>query len=317
MMDLSKGVPGARKHGDGATRRALMLRAAVVAGILLLMLLALLLTAEDEQAGLAPEASQPVQAPLPKLGAQLPEPAPAGTSTTPALPSVTAQEAAVSPTATVGSGGVANQVQPPAPVTSAGTPPAGLAPQREAMVASATPASVPARPVAPPAATVTAPGASNGAAVRADPAKVDPVAATGGIRVHLGDFGRVDRAVRLVEALTSEGMPAAVQRRVVIGPYSGRKAAVAAAERLGKAVSIDGMVVPARTNGQFLVQAGVFSESRNAEALRARLAAAKFKALVQGRAVLGPFATRDGAEKALAKVSGKRNIAGTIVSTER
>lgn len=323
MMDLSKGVPGARSHGTVAGRRALLQRAAIVAGILLIMLLGLLLTSGDEaDTALPPDtaAPAPALAPLPKLNGQLPEPAGAAMPATP----VPAGAGVMAENAPAGGGALAGSASPPA-MPSASAPPVGAPTPPPAHVAS--PAKAPggaegkeskavATPAVPPAASPAGVKAASADVSRPESASAAGAAA-GGSRIQLGDFGRVDRAVGLARTLAAEGMPATVQRRVVVGPYAGREAASAAAERLSARVSVKGVVVPARRSGQFLVQTGVFSEARNAEALRARLAEAKFKVVVQGRVVLGPYASRAAAEKALAKVSGKRNIAGTIVSSER
>lgn len=319
MMDLRNGVPGAHKRGAGPGRRALLQRAAIVAGILLIMLLGLLLTAEDDEGVPAPtDPATPALAPLPRLNGQLPEPAAVATN---GAQSPSAADP-VAPLAEQAGGDPAAATHTPAsPAPSPPTSPPA-ADSAQLVPAPKPPANAAARPGGAGEPSSAAPSGSPAGlkGAPADPVPADAAgAAAGSHRVQLGDFGRVDRAERLARTLAAEGMPAGLQRRVVVGPYVGRDAAAAAAERLSARVAVKGIVVPARSRGQFLVQAGVFSEARNAEALRARLIAAKFKVVVQARVVLGPYETRAGAEKALAKVSGKRNIAGTstIVSSER
>lgn len=319
MMDLSKGVPGARKRGAGPGRRALLQRAAIAAGVLLLMLLGLLLTEGDDAVAPSAETSAPVLAPLPKLGAQqLVEPPAAQPAVEPAVtspgsepsspqvqpggePAVAATPAPDRALTTEPPAGTAASMAAPAATQSAGTLPGSVQDKGVGRTAAPTVANPPVAQVGRAATGGGSPGGTSG----------------GDVRVHLGEFGPADRAVKLAAALVAEGLPASVQRRVVVGPYVGRAAATAAAERLKQREAIEGIVVPARRSGQFLVQTGVYSEARNAQAMRARLAAAKFKVVVQGRVVLGPYANRDAAEKALAKVAGKRNIAGTIVPSER
>ncbi|WP_332672208.1 SPOR domain-containing protein [Aromatoleum sp.] len=67
-----------------------------------------------------------------------------------------------------------------------------------------------------------------------------------GYVVQLGVFGDPDNAETLSRELAAQAYPAHLQSRVVLGPFSDRQAAKAAAERLRRERKLEGIIVPPR-----------------------------------------------------------------------
>ena len=99
--------------------------------------------------------------------------------------------------------------------------------------------------------------------------------------------------------------------------YWDGKAAERIVTRLRQDDKVTGFIVSAAGGKGFLVQAGVFAEPANAEALRRRLSTPARKATIQGRVMLGPYERREDAEAALARVRSERKLAGTVVAAAR
>lgn len=311
----------------GRMRRRLLTRAAIAAGVMILMLAGLMLSGDDD----GPSA----EAPATKTTA--------GTSTMLTLPPVaTLRPAPPAPEAPVGTeataavspddAAVAHAVDASAPPVSPApeSPPTGggiVSPAEGSEAAEPIAAGQVRAPDAPPRAPPASQdradrAATASSAARQAPAALAPSMAAGGIAAagfsaHLGEYGALDKAERLRAALAGQGLPAALVRRVVLGPAPTRKAAEQMAAKLQRERKVAGLIVPDVGGKGFLVQTGVFAERANAEAQQRRLSTSTRKASIQARVVLGPYPTRDEAEAVLAKVRSERKIAGVIVAAAR
>lgn len=309
----------------GRVRRRLLTRAAVAAGVMLLMLAGLVFFGGDE----GDESEPPTPAAAPGLATAPPAAplAPAASETDVVTVDETRSvlaEAAMADQA-LAAPAEAGMVAPTAGFESAPAPIAAAEPAAPADVAAAAVSGPGARMLAP-----TAPAPARATTVDRNPAGPaadrsrsgsNAAAATGaattGFTAHLGEYGALDKAERLREALAEQGLPAAIVRRVVIGPAETRKAAERIVARLRQDDKVTGFIVPAAGGKGFLVQAGVFAEPANAEALRRRLSTPARKATIQGRVMLGPYERREDAEAALARVRSERKLAGTVVAAAR
>ncbi len=307
----------------GRVRRRLLTRAAVAAGVMLLMLAGLVFFGGDE--GDESEPPTPVAAPGLATAPPAAPLAPAASETdvvtvdeTRSVPAEAAMaDQALAAPAELG------MVAPTAGFEPAPAPIATAEPAAPAEVAAAAVSSPGARmlaPAAPARATTVDRNPAGPAAERSrsgSNAAATTGAATTGFTAHLGEYGALDKAERLREALAEQGLPAAIVRRVVIGPAETRKAAERIVTRLRQDDKVTGFIVSAAGGKGFLVQAGVFAEPANAEALRRRLSTPARKATIQGRVMLGPYERREDAEAALARVRSERKLAGTVVAAAR
>lgn len=306
----------------GRVRRRLLTRAAVAAGVMLLMLAGLVFFGGDE--GDESEPPTPVVAP----GLVTAPPAAPLAPAAPETDVVTVDETRSVPAEAA----MADQALAVPAEVGMDAPTAGFEPASAPIAAAepAAPAEVAAAAVSGPGARMTP--AAPGRATTVDRSPAGPAAersrsgsnaaattgaATTGFTAHLGEYGALDKAERLREALAEQGLPAAIVRRVVIGPAETRKAAERIVARLRQDDKVTGFIVPAAGGKGFLVQAGVFAEPANAEALRRRLSTPARKATIQGRVMLGPYERREDAEAALARVRSERKLAGTVVAAAR
>lgn len=327
MSTGRKGIDDYRTVLDpGRMRRRLLTRAAIAGGVMILMLAGLMLFGGDDDSGTGTPA--PVTA--------------AGTSTMLTLPPVaTLRPAAPAPeapveaeaTVTVSPGDVAAQhaADAVAPLVSHEPEPQPIAddivsPEEDAAAAEPIAAGqiqAPEALRAPPAPqervsqTATASNATRQIRPAAAPSVATGSIAGDGFSAHLGEYGTLENAERLRAALAAQGLPAALVRRVVLGPVATRKAAEQMAAKLQQERKVAGFIVPDTGGKGFLVQTGVFAERANAEAQQRRLSTSTRKASIQARVVLGPYPSREEAEAVLAKVRGERKIAGTIVAASR
>lgn len=324
MSARSTGIDDYRTVLDpGRVRRRLLTRAAVAAGVMLLMLAGLVFFGGDE--GDESEPPTPVAAPGLATAPPAAPLAPAASETdvvtvdeTRSVPAEAAMaDQALAAPAEVGMDAPTAGFEPaPAPIAAAEP----AAPAEVAAAAVSGPGARMPAPAAPARATTVDRNPAGPAAERSrsgSNAAAATGAATTGFTAHLGEYGALDKAERLREALAEQGLPAAIVRRVVIGPAETRKAAERIVTRLRQDDKVTGFIVPAAGGKGFLVQAGVFAEPANAEALRRRLSTPARKATIQGRVVLGPYERREDAEAALARVRSERKLAGTVVAAAR
>lgn len=298
----------------GRVRRRLLTRAAVAAGVMLLMLAGLVFFGGDE--GDESEPPTPVAAPGLATAPPAAPLAPAASETD----VVTVDETRSVPAeAAMADQALAAPAELGMVAPTAGFEPAP-APAEVAAAAVSGPGARMLAPAAPARATTVDRNPAGPAAERSrsgSNAAATTGAATTGFTAHLGEYGALDKAERLREALAEQGLPAAIVRRVVIGPAETRKAAERIVARLRQDDKVTGFIVPAAGGKGFLVQAGVFAEPANAEVLRRRLSTPARKATIQGRVVLGPYERREDAEAALARVRSERKLAGTVVAAAR
>lgn len=121
----------------------------------------------------------------------------------------------------------ADAVTPVARAAPSPTPVSGAAPVQPVTPAADAAPEVQAAPIAPPSALPVIP-----------PAPAD------GFRIQLGVFGDPANALTLQRELTAKGLPATIQSRVVLGPFTDRAAAEKAQAALRKAGHEAGMLLP-------------------------------------------------------------------------
>lgn len=121
----------------------------------------------------------------------------------------------------------ADAVTPVARAAPLPTPVSGAAPVQPVTPAADAAPEVQAAPIAPPSALPVIP-----------PAPAD------GFRIQLGVFGDPANALTLQRELTAKGLPATIQSRVVLGPFTDRAAAEKAQAALRKAGHEAGMLLP-------------------------------------------------------------------------
>ncbi|MDD3674926.1 SPOR domain-containing protein [Thauera propionica] len=121
----------------------------------------------------------------------------------------------------------ADAVTPVARAAPSPTPVSGEAPVQPVTPAADAAPEVQAAPIAPPSALPVIP-----------PAPAD------GFRIQLGVFGDPANALTLQRELTAKGLPATIQSRVVLGPFTDRAAAEKAQAALRKAGHEAGMLLP-------------------------------------------------------------------------
>lgn len=320
-MSARRGLDDYRTVLDpGRLRRRLLTRAAIAAGAIVLMLAGLMFFGgeEGEPPARATGLAVTTTSALPVLPAM---PLAKPVSETPPEVAAAATAAPAPRDETVATDQPAAASEPVASAVSQAVPepePPIMASGADAAPLAATQTEAP--DVALPATRNTADSASTVSKVRqgapALSASAGAVMAAGGFSAHLGEYGPLDNAERLRQSLTEQGLPAALVRRVVIGPVSTRQSAEQIVARLRQDGQVAGFIVPAGGKG-FLVQAGVFADPGNAETQQRRLSTSARKATIQGRVVLGPYASREEADAVLAKVRRERKIAGTIVAAAR
>lgn len=282
---------------DPASSRGALVRAAIAAVVLLLVLAMMLRSGEDPIAEAPPQAVAevmppplpiepapqssaevfPVVTPEPEAG-PVPEAKPEAKPMAPPAPAPVAKPAPPPPPLVL---------QPrPAPVTVATDPVVRVIPPGSAALVEAAPSPVPERKPAASAVPAAQPApAATGAGPNANHSLL------------LRDFGPLEAARTLRDAAETAGYPARVLHRVVLGPFPSRAEADAARKRNAK---LSAIVIAGQGATEWWVQAGVFADGSNAEALRNSLAAGKDTVLVQARVTAGPYAGRPVAEQVLA-----------------
>lgn len=205
----------------------------------------------------------------------------------------------------------------PAGITEAETP-AGEATadaDAESEVAEAADDGVPEIPQSPPAPTVAAvPEVKESA--RKSAGTVRPAATPAANRhyqVQLGGFMDAEPFAALDAALSGMDDPVVTQFRVAVGPFPERATADDVLARLRRERAVRGIVVSEPAKGSYAVQAGVFAESANADALVRKLAGWGYPVKLQKRVVAGPFPDRQAAETLQARLRQERGIASIIV----
>lgn len=315
MSARRTGIDDYRRVLDpGRMRQSLLTRAAIAAGVMLVMLVGLMIVGGDGEVD-EPDAAASAPGNTAKPGL----PPLSAVQGPPALPETAAAPVEIARPATAVSDGVAPSPEPePAPAADQ-----LVEAVEEPEVAGPTvgePEQAPdSAPPAPPSAPVTSRNQSAavpGGRMQDSPAGRAAVA-TDGFSAHLGEYGALDKAERLRQAMAAQGLPASLLRRVVIGPLSSRGTAEQLVTRLRQERKVSGFIVPDGDGRGYLVQTGVFAEANNAKSQRDRLATPGRKATIQGRVVLGPYPSRQEAESVLAKVQRERKIAGTIVAVAR
>lgn len=131
-----------------------------------------------------------------------------------------------------------------APVETAPPSPAPTMMDRPPPVSEAPPpaaAALPATEVPPPPSAATVPSPS------APSVALPPAVPLGdGYLIQLGVFGAQANAESLRAELAARGLPAHIESRVVLGPFSSREAAEAAQVRLRRDGKAEGLIVPPR-----------------------------------------------------------------------
>lgn len=145
---------------------------------------------------------------------------------------------------------------------------------------------------------------------------VQPAAAPASNRnyqVQLGGFMDAEPFAALDAALSGMDDPVVTQFRVAVGPFPERGTADDVLGRLRRERAVRGIVVSEPANGSYAVQAGVFAESANADALARKLAGWGYPVKLQKRVVAGPFPDRQAAETLQARLRDERGIESVIV----
>ncbi|MCX9156894.1 SPOR domain-containing protein [Niveibacterium sp. 24ML] len=139
------------------------------------------------------------------------------------------------------------------------------------------------------------------------------------------DIAEETRGVEVIETLPSPPTPARQAEPIVAEGTAGRSRAPAAAEPTPSVAAPARLVVQTEpappgvkppAGRAFALQAGVFSTPKNAEDLRARLELAGIPAQLETRVVVGPFNTRQDAEKAQNKLKALGLARGQLVTVK-
>lgn len=132
-------------------------------------------------------------------------------------------------------------------------------------------------------------------------------------QIQLGGFMDAEAFAALDAAMSGLDDPVVTQFRVAVGPFPERAAADDVLNRLRRERAVRGIVVSEPAQGSYAVQAGVFAEAANADALSRKLAGWGYPVKLQQRAVAGPFPDRQAAEALQARLRQERGIESIIV----
>lgn len=148
----------------------------------------------------------------------------------------------------------------------------------------------------PPPAPMRPPGPAPKPAAKPAPKPAPQPAAAPAFRLQLGGYMPRAAARELHEAARAAGYPTRMLHRVVVGPYATREAALSAQKQLSADKTI---LIRGAGDKEWWLQAGVFSDGRNAESLHAALAAGSAPVSVHARVLAGPYSDRAAAEQVL------------------
>lgn len=132
-------------------------------------------------------------------------------------------------------------------------------------------------------------------------------------QVQLGGFLDAEAFAALEASLTGLDDAVVTQFRVAVGSFPARASADEVLNRLRRERAVRGIVVSEPANGSYAIQAGVFTEFANADALSRKLAGWGYPVKLQQRVVSGPFPDRQAAEALQARLRQERGIESIIV----